>query len=406
MTRPPPWAVGLGFLPLGVTLGSVITIMPFVLANDGVTADRIAALSALALSPMFWGVMFAPLIDATWNRRAYVAVGGAVTAIGLASAGVNLSAQHLTLLTASLVIAVFGCSIYVSAASGWMSEFVTKDDRASVGAWTNIANVGAGVATATAILGLRAHISLIDRSAMLAVLTLLGMLPLLSWPAPAPREGRPPLRSLIGVIPRALAMAPTRRGLLLFLSPAGAMAGITLFAGLGTDFGVSPDKVVWLTGLGAAIATTVGAGCGGIMAGRLDHRYVYLAAGAGAAACMFAMAIGSRSDVWFIGGVLSYNFMAGAVMAAFTAHGLELVGNRSPAASTQLAVFVAAMNGSTAYMTWLDGLGYRLNGLDGLLMMDGGVALLSCAVLLAWYQRPLRASAAEVTRDLPVATSD
>jgi predicted MFS family arabinose efflux permease len=80
--------------------------------------------------------------------------------------------------------------------------------------------------------------------------------------------------------------------------------------------------------------------------------------------------------------VLIYNGMAGVAYAAFNALGYQLVGQKSPVASTQLGLFSAATNGAIVYMTWFDGQGYKHFGVRGLLLTDGLAGSISAILLL------------------------
>jgi hypothetical protein len=88
--------------------------------------------------------------------------------------------------------------------------------------------------------------------------------------------------------------------------------------------------------------------------------------------------------------VLVYNGFAGVAYAAFNALGFQLVGQKSPVASTQLGLFAAATNGAITYMTWADGLGYKHFGVHGLLLVDGLAGVISGVILLSLLGRQLR----------------
>ncbi len=84
----------------------------------------------------------------------------------------------------------------------------------------------------------------------------------------------------------------------------------------------------------------------------------------------------------FTYGVLAYNGAAGIAYAAFGALRRQLVGTQNPAASAMLGWFAAATNGAIVYTTWVDGLGYRYFGLNGLLGVDAGLSLAAAIPLL------------------------
>ncbi len=179
-------------------------------------------------------------------------------------------------------------------------------------------------------------------------------------------------------------------GFALFLAPASAVAAINLFSGMGKDFHTSEQTVIWITGAGCAISTSLGALAGGYVANRISRGYLYLSAGVAASLVAIALAFAPHTATSFIFGVLIYNGMAGVAYAAFNALGYQLVGQKSPVASTQLGLFAASTNGAIVYMTWFDGQGYKHFGVRGLLLTDGLAGSISAILLLLLLGRLLK----------------
>src|SRR6266849_2736532 len=68
---PPPWLIGMGTLTFGLVAGFVVTALPFLLSKAGVSVDRIATVSAVAMSPTFWAFLTTPIVDVGFTRRTY-----------------------------------------------------------------------------------------------------------------------------------------------------------------------------------------------------------------------------------------------------------------------------------------------------------------------------------------------
>ena len=178
-------------------------------------------------------------------------------------------------------------------------------------------------------------------------------------------------------------------GFALFLSPTGAFGVSNLFSGLGNDFHADPQRVIWITGAGVAIATALGSITGGFIADRFARGYVYLGGGitAGLCARRWRVALGALSLAPACCGL---GIGVGVGFASFTALCLQLVGFEHAVAGTQITLFGSAGNAAIVYMTWLDGQGYRLFGLRGLFAMDAGLSLLTAVPLLWLVHRELR----------------
>ena len=66
---------------MGFSNGIVLFALPQLLAAEHVPESQIAALTAVAFSPNFWSVLFAPMLDVRFSRRWYATVLAAVSAI-------------------------------------------------------------------------------------------------------------------------------------------------------------------------------------------------------------------------------------------------------------------------------------------------------------------------------------
>ncbi len=388
----------MGMLTFGLVAGFVITALPFLLSKAGVSVDRIATVSAIAMSPTFWAFLTTPVIDVGFTRRVYAFALAAASATSLGAALWFFSAARLSLFTTLVLIAELAIVLQASAVSGWTSEFVPDSLRGKVGGWTNAANLGGGALGAMLVMWSAARLPFRTLGMMIACVALASTLFLLVFPKPAdPQFG---LRQILGGTFRSIVKTSRQpqvmTGFLLFLAPASCVAAINLFASLGNEFHASPQWVVWTTGAGAAATSAIGSIVGGYIADRVDRGVLYLGGGILAGLCALVMAATPHTQATFAVGVLTYNCLAGICYAAFTALGLQLVGIRNPTAATQLALFAAATNGAIVYMTWADGQGFRLFGLRGLFLVDGLSALGAAIPLLLF----LRWRASKTTPEL------
>lgn len=394
MTRPlpPSWIVGLGLFPFGLVVGFTITALPFLLTNLGVSLDKVAGVSATVMSPTFWGFLLQPLMDTGLTRRAYCWLTTLVAGVCVAGALFVLSPERMGLATALLVVAELSMVLFSGAVTGWTAGFTPDTRRGEVSGWGNVANLGGGALGSLAVMSLSPHVSLHWIGLGLAACIVLGTLPTLMFPEPVRSSFsfRQIFTDAMKATWRASKTKECLTGFALFLAPASAVAAINLFSGMGKDFQTAEHTVVWITGAGCAISTSVGALLGGYMANRLSRGHMYLLSGISASCCALAMAFTPHTTAAFVIGVLLYNGIAGVVYAAFNALGYQLVGQRSPVASTQLGLFAAATNGAIVYMTWADGQGYKHFGMRGLLLTDGLASMVSGVLLLALLWRQLK----------------
>ncbi len=374
----------MSIFPFGLVVGFTVTALPFLLTNLGIPLYQVAGVSATVMSPTFWGFLLQPIMDTGLTRRAYGWLTATSSAICLATGLLLISPAHLGAATALLTLAELGMVLFSGAVSGWTAQFTPDHLRGSVSGWTNVANLGGGALGSLAVMSLVPHVAVYWIGLGLGACILLGTLPTAFFPQP--RRSSFQFRQIFTDALKATWQACKTKecltGFALFLAPAAAVAAINLFSGMGKDFHASEQTVIWITGAGCAISTSLGALAGGYAANRISRGYLYLCAGLVASLFAITMAFAPHTATTFILGVLVYNGIAGVVYAAFNALGYQLVGQKSPVASTQLGLFSAASNGAIVYMTWFDGQGYKHFGVRGLLLTDGLAGSISAILLL------------------------
>ena len=405
---PPSWLIGMGTLTFGLVAGFVVTALPFLLSKVGVSVDRIASVSAVAMSPTFWAFLATPIVDVGFTRRSYSFAFALASAACLCAALWLFSPGRLGLFTALVLLAELSIVLQNNAVCGWTTEFVCDAERGKVGGWINAANLGGGALGAMLVMSSASSLSFQALGMMIAFAALMSTLFLVRFPKPAdPQFG---LREIFGGTFRSVVHTSRQpqvlTGFLLFLAPASCVAAINLFSGLGNEFHASPQWVVWTTGLGAAITSAIGSVAGGYIADRMDRGVLYMLGGILAGLCALLMALTPHTQVTFAAGVLVYNCIAGVCYAAFSALGLQLTGIGNPTAATQLGLFAAASNAAVVYMTWADGQGFRLFGIRGLLLVDSLAAIgaaIPLLLFLRWRAVGHAAIAASAARDAAIA---
>jgi MFS transporter, PAT family, beta-lactamase induction signal transducer AmpG len=384
------WLVGVSGLPFGIYSGFIVTSLPFLLARIGTDVNRIATISAVALSPTIWSFAVSPLIDMGLTRRVYVlitsVVAGACLVVSVYSLSVIGSGSSVSSLIVPISVVVLGnlsIVLFVNAWSGWMADLIPDKERGQISGYLMAANLGGGA------IGALITLKTLQYSVLLSALTTGVMvvapaLVVLTFPdaikpPPVSLKAFEQLRRNISTI------VSTRRfllGFIFFLSPVSCAAAINLFSALGKDFSAGEDFVIWLTGAGCAAAGSAGAFLGGIIADRIDRQMAYVGAGIAAAASGLILLFGPHKSIPFAFGVLLYTLVAGICYSAFQALALELVGADNPVASTQYSLFLAASNAAIVYMTWIDGRAYKYLGVKGLFAVDAGASILAGFVFL------------------------
>ena len=401
--RLPPWAMGLALAPMGFYYGYISTAIPILLRARGVSVGEIAGVQATAFSPTFWAFALCPILEVRFTRRAYAFAFAILSTACLAVS--TLMVAQLGILTA---VVTFGCVstvLFGSAVAGWLADVIEDSDYNQVGAFSNIANLGAaGLFSALSVVLIR---KLSPNPAALALTFVLLAPTLLLLFIPVPPRAVRRASEAFGTLYRDVVYACRRPGFLFgmvcFLSPTACFALTNIFSSLGKDFSVSESWVTTINGPSVAAFCSLGCLSGIWLCHRFKRRTVYVMAGFGGAMAALGLIGSPHTLAFYAAGVLVYNFFQGINYAAFGALQFEIVGPNNPLAATQMALLAAALNVPITYMTAVDGHFHTAHGLSGMLAIDAGASIVVGTVLLSIISRLGRKGAEQRTDETMLA---
>jgi hypothetical protein len=386
---------GITALPYGVYSGFVSTAMPYLLRNAGIPVDRIAEIGSLALAPAVWYFLWSPIADVGLRRRTWLILSAASSAICLCAALRQRlpGGIHWFLV---LVVAGSALNMLVGAANGGlMAATVPDSERGKAGGWYQAGNVGGGALGAGVLLWLSPHLTATALGNAAAAMVMLPSLAALFIAEPLLK--REPFAALLAEmlcdLKTMFRSKTSLTGLAILLSPMGAAAAANLFSGIAVDFGAPQQMVVWITGLGGGLLTSVGALAGGVLCDRIPRRVAYALAALASAVSAGGMMLAPLTRTTFAIGVSLYLAAQGIAFAAFAALQLELVGAGGRSGATRYTLYGSAGNVPIMYMTWLDGQGYKHSGVRGLLGVDALSNILAAAICLLLLRRGARKTA-------------
>lgn len=372
----PPWIFGFLAAPCGIFYWGVSALLvPYLLRRHGVSVDRIATVVAVASLPNVWSFLTSPIIDLGLRRRTWILLFAALTALcaWLAISGISGSLAWLT----ALIFLGNVTQALINSAAGALMSTVQPDVRGRAGGWFQAGNVGGGSLVGGALIWLADRIPL-PLLALVSVLMVFGpaLVVFLIHEAPLPLLAPKPLfTAMFRDVWDVLSARRTWLGLLFFCSPAGSGALNNLISGVGPDYHASGELVATVTGAGAAVLMGAGCALGGFICDRVHRKTCYALFGLCCAAFTSYLWLGPATAVTYACGYAGYSFSIGLCFAAYSALILEVLGHRQRGAATGYALLSSSGNVCVIYMTWLDGLGYRLGGARGLMMTE----TLACA---------------------------
>jgi PAT family beta-lactamase induction signal transducer AmpG len=375
--------MGLAATPYGCVGGLIATTVPVLLRAEGVPVTRIAGIITLALSPMFWSFLLGPMLDVRYSKKFY-----AFALASLAAACIVLAVFHLhnvPVLTALLVAANTMVCVYRYAISSWLTAVIETHHYPTAGAVTEIANLGGAGAAGGVSIWLVRSLPLPFAAAAIAALILLPTLLLLGFPdIPVPLRGaRAVFRTFFRDLYQLMKQRRCRYGLLVFLAPVCSFA--LPFAAVGKEFHTSENWMATINGPANAVLCSLGCVAAVYVSRWISVRLAYILTGLIAAVVTGVMMFSPRTMLVFTVGRLLYSFLEGINFAIYSAYLYELVGPNNPLAGTQVSLLSAASCLPIVYMTALDGFGFDLGGMTGMLAMDTFVAVAACVPILIFF---------------------
>jgi PAT family beta-lactamase induction signal transducer AmpG len=381
----PIWLLGLANFPLGVTFALGLMVVPEVLAARHIPETTIANITTLSLVGNLAFFVVAPVLDVHFSRRTYaIAMSSAASVLTFVAV---LSFANLGLLGAWLFLAMLAANLNTSALGGWFGSVLPKDRDAPLGA--SFAAVTFGSFGLASFLGIELihHEPLWLAATVLAAMNLPSLAVILSLDSPADEPSR--LTESFDRFGRELVQlarrSDVRRLSLLLVLPCTAFALTNTLGGLGGDYHASEKLIAVIGGVGVTAAGIFGSLTVPVLGRRAGLVTVYLGIGiVGGLSTLSLVVLPHTATVYTIGFV-AQNIWQSAGLAAGTALILSSIGKNNPLASTQFAILNAALATPLIYMQWIDGHAYGARGLTGLYLIDGGLDLASCLLMIGLF---------------------
>jgi PAT family beta-lactamase induction signal transducer AmpG len=384
--------MGISNATFGLYGGIAFFAMPQVLATYHVSEVRIAAITAMALSPNFWAVVFGPMLDVRFSRRWYATFFAGLAGLLVFIAVINL--RHLAVLEVALVTGSAAAILSTTALGGWLSTVCPNEDENKLSAWFNLAYICSSGFTMMIGGELIRHLPLWLAAGLLGAIVFLPATIFLLIPAPGP-DRRLAGESFTQFSREIFALLRRREvlvTLLLFLTPCGSFALTNLLGGVGNDFSASPRMVSLAGGAGAILPGILGCLLFPFLSKRMPLRLLYLANGA--LGGLFTLSLIVLPHVpWTFSLALLGEFLFQTISYTGTvALTFEAIGKNNPLAATTFTFLIAATNVPVAYMLYVDGRAYSFGGARGSFAADATISIVVC-LLLGWLLSRLQGEA-------------
>lgn len=372
--------MGLGNATLGFASGIMNFVMPQLMASVHVPEPKIALITAIAVSPNFWFVLFGPILDVRFSRRWYATATAGLS--GIAAIVAVMSLGHLIVLQIAMVVCNAAAMLSSSALGGWLSNIVPDEHKNPLSKWMNIALVsGTGL-----IVGLGGEfargLGIVPAAVLLGLLIVAPAAVFPMIPAPGP-DRRLAGESFAQFSSEVLALLKRREVvmvLLLFLSPCSSFVLPNLMGGLGADFHASARAVSFWGGVGAFIPGLLGCFLFPVIARKVRLRFFYLANGI--LGCLFTLSLVMmpHTTATYAGALFGEYLFQAVAFSIQIGIIFEAIGPNNPLAATTFSFLTASTNVPVTYVTLIDGRAYAKAGITGTLFVDAAIGIVTCLV--------------------------
>jgi PAT family beta-lactamase induction signal transducer AmpG len=379
--------MGLSNATVGLYGGIVYFAMPQLLSARHVPETRIAAITAAALAPTFWGVIFGPILDVRFSRRFYATLFAGLAALLIAAAILNL--DHPDRLVWIVITGTVASLLATTALCGWLSTITTPDQKSTLSAWVIIGLIGGNGLTSFLGGALSRSLPIPVAAVLLGLIVFCPTAIFVFMPAPGP--DRRLARESFSQFAREIVALLGRREVLiafaLFVAPCGSFALTNFLGGVGDDFHASPSFVSLAGGFGGLVPGIVACLLYPLLARRVPLRLLYLGIGVVGACFTLSLILIPHAQWAFALAILGEAFFAAFANAAQAGIQFETIGQNNPLAATTFTVLCAATNVPVWYMVLVDSRGYARGGLAATFATDAGLGIAACVVFALLFAR-------------------
>jgi PAT family beta-lactamase induction signal transducer AmpG len=386
----PPQLFALFEAPYGMNSAVATLFVPmYLLRASGVGIEQASAIASLCLVPATFYFLYAPLADFFMRRRNWLVLSIVATSLLSGAAIAATAGSRIRFVTAVLFSSVVAGMLISAATGGLMSTLLTHAQKAHVGAWVQVGNLGANGLFFALLLFLEPRYSRMELAIATTVLMLLPAIAAL-WIHEPPRQRSGETYGTtvrgIGVELRSTFLSLRKLpGILLLVSPIGTGAVTTVLSGLTREYHASADQLGFANGWGGGVITAAGALCVLLTPKSWNRMLTYALAAIVYGAVSLAIAFSPLRASTLIVGLLASNFVQGIAYAAYTGVILQTMGSIGRVQSSRYTILNAIGNIPVVYMTALEGVAAGRFGTRSVGAFDGVLNLATAALFFLWW---------------------
>lgn len=138
-----PFLFTILILPMGVSFGYVSVTLGYLLAQAGVSVEKIAALVGATLLPHIFKFIWAPLVDTMLSFKKWYWMASIISAVGIVATGIlPMKESSLLYLTMIVLACQFAITFLCMATEGLMAYDVPLELKGRAGGFFQAGNLG------------------------------------------------------------------------------------------------------------------------------------------------------------------------------------------------------------------------------------------------------------------------
>jgi PAT family beta-lactamase induction signal transducer AmpG len=399
--RGPTWLFAAATLPLGVVGGFMLVAFPFLAAKQGMSVAVIGSIIGAKELASLLKIVWTPAIDLVATPRTWMTATTGLCGLLLLFLILTPALPGMALPLALLAFATAAAASTTAAAgAGLMALALPPEALSSAAGYFQCGQLVTQGLTGALAVWLGARFGAPAVAAALCAVCLLALAASRLLPDARGAHLAAPIPGRLKAIALDLwSLARSPRGLfviLAFCGPIGIGAASFLWSGVAVEWHADAATVAVATGLGAAMATALGAFAYGKIIGRMDRVRSFLLTGALLAGAAILMAVLPRTPAAFTVGALVYAACLGCAYTSFTALSLEVIGKG--AAASKACALNAVGNLPVAYMPVILGFAHDRWSTSAMLWLEAGlgaVFVLAFALADGWLRGRIPSPLAE-----------
>jgi PAT family beta-lactamase induction signal transducer AmpG len=374
--------------PYGIQSHLLTFVTMTLMRNTGVSIDRAASIGSLAALPLTFYFLYSPLVDFFVRRRTWALAGSTLSGLLTGAAILSCTGARVQLTTLFLFAAAIFSTFISAATGGLMASLLSPAQKARVGTWVQLGNLGIG-ALAFGLFEILSEHTTRPVMAIVAVpiMVLPGLITLFIKEPPVTPTGSfsHTFRGIGSELRDTFLSWDNLPGILLLLAPIGVGSITTVLTGLQRDYHATSAQIAFANGWGGGLLTILGTLAALLIPVRWNRMVAYALACTFYGAISLLIGIAPLTSRTIVAGMLASNFGVGLCFGLYTGLLLYIMRREGRCQSSRYTLLNSVGNLPLAYLLFIEGKVVAHFGPRSLGLFDAAANFVPIGIFFAWW---------------------